>query len=89
MAVGFYEPDTVRLGRILITRNFLLIEAPVWQFDFVTEEIASSEDMSKLELCSQGSDSLLRVAISIGLFRNDLHLEIVICITVEIWESVG
>lgn len=45
MLVRLDIPQTVLLGRVFVTSNFLLLESPIWKLDFVTEQITSRQCM--------------------------------------------
>jgi len=82
MVVLLDVPDAVRQGAAFCAGDFLLLETPVWQFDFVRKQDTARHDMDEFELCLNGSESLLgRLTVRHGL--DDLHSEHIVSITFE------
>jgi hypothetical protein len=55
MLVALNVPDAVGESTLLCTRDFLLIKAPVGEFDFVREQYTAGHEVDKLELSLDGS----------------------------------
>lgn len=55
----------------------------------MTEEVTARQDMTEPEACPQCAQTLLRVSIPlVGLCFVELDLEVVVCISIKIGETV-
>lgn len=80
-------PDTVWEGSALRAGDFLLLVAPVWEFDLVREEKAAGHSVDQLELSLDSAESLLCFS-AIRKVLDDLDAEDIVRITLEILISI-
>jgi hypothetical protein len=88
MLVALNVPDAVGESTLLCTGDFLLLETPVGEFDFVREQYTAGHEVDKLEFSLDSSQALLGFfAVRHGL--DDLNAEQIVGITLEVRVSVG
>ena len=88
MVVTFDVPDAVWEGAALRARDFLLLEAPVGEFDFVAEEDAAGHYVDEFEFRLDRAEAGLRGA-AIGHGFHYLDAEEVVGVAFEALVAVG
>lgn len=83
----FDKPERVGFYGIFIACDFLLLVPPVWQFNFMGEEIAPCQRMPEPELRPQCPYPLLGLPVPF-IPTLDFNKPVVICISREPWHSV-
>jgi hypothetical protein len=87
MSVRLDEPHRVEYLGILVTRHLLLLEPPLRQLDFMTEQVAARVYVLQSELGPERAQAFLRLAPA-GLVGQYLDLEQVVCVPVKVLEAV-
>ena len=88
MRVAFDVPDGVGEGAAAGAGDFLLLEAPVRQLDFVAEEHAAGHDVHELELGLDGAEASFGER-AVAHFLHDFHAEEVVGVAFEALVAVG
>ena len=86
--VGFHVPDAVGEGAAPGAGDFLLLEAPVGEFEFVAEEDAAGHDVDEFEFCFDRAEAGFGYR-AVGEFFHDFDAEEVVGVAFEALVAVG
>jgi len=81
------KPQRVGLDGVFVTRDFLLFETPLGEFDLVREEIATSQRMAQPKRRPQCPQLLGRFLVTF-ISMLDFHEPVVVCVSSKSWHAI-